>query len=524
VAGFTIDRKKLYDEIWDISARKVAEKYGVSYTRLLAKCKECSIPTPPSGYFTKRQFGKPVTQTPLPESDIQSVVIENHSIGGAATEPPVVDISDLLNRRLAVDQKKEDSIENAGNDNAMHEVALERYVDPQQAVREELFKKVWEKPVSQVSKEYGISDAALRKRCVKLEIPMPDRGYWAKLKAGKPVNKPKSLPVVDKKSVCERPKVGVQRQLHIAKDALSFMEEDGRKEILSLAAKLEVGGPHVRMLAPIEALADKCREWQKKDISYNTNYYRDNAPFLVKTISTKSVSRTFHIIDVLVKALQPYKGKLDHDNRLVVNGEPIHFTIEEGKDKIPHEITTEERIQLLQYEEASKKGRYAYKPNIPKYDHPWNKRLCIKIYGKYTFKDCDSYMLEDRIGEILIAFFEASYIERIRRLDREEQQRKEAEERRRKDELRRIREQEQKRTNDLVSEAEDYAIACQIRAYIAGVEKNPDNPKNNPEWLEWAREKADWYDPTISREDAYLGKRCYKTDIFGRRLEDKGWW
>ena len=59
-----------------------------------------------------------------------------------------------------------------------------------QKQREELYVKVWEKPVSQVAKELGISDNALRKRCINLDVPLPDRGYWAKLKAGQAFNKP----------------------------------------------------------------------------------------------------------------------------------------------------------------------------------------------------------------------------------------------------------------------------------------------------------------------------------------------
>lgn len=53
--------------------------------------------------------------------------------------------------------------------------------------REELYKKVWEKPLSQVAKEYNISDNALRKRCIRLNVPFPERGYWAKINAGQSI-------------------------------------------------------------------------------------------------------------------------------------------------------------------------------------------------------------------------------------------------------------------------------------------------------------------------------------------------
>jgi len=37
---------------------------------------------------------------------------------------------------------------------------------------------VWEKPATVLAKELGVSDKAVKKRCVKLGIPTPGPGYW----------------------------------------------------------------------------------------------------------------------------------------------------------------------------------------------------------------------------------------------------------------------------------------------------------------------------------------------------------
>ena len=37
--------------------------------------------------------------------------------------------------------------------------------------------------------QYGISENGLKKICVRLNVPYPPRGYWAKLGAGKSVRK-----------------------------------------------------------------------------------------------------------------------------------------------------------------------------------------------------------------------------------------------------------------------------------------------------------------------------------------------
>lgn len=121
---------------------------------------------------------------------------------------------------------------------------------------------------------------------------------------------------------------------------------------------------------------------------------------------------------------------------------------------------------MLKYEEAKRKNSWASKPNIPKWEHPWNGRLTLTINGKYKFMDCKSYSLEDRIGEIMIAFYEASYAVRLQRLEAEEKRRKEEEERRKAEEICVRYNTEIDYTEGLINAAEDYDTACKLRAYI----------------------------------------------------------
>ena len=48
--------------------------------------------------------------------------------------------------------------------------------------KEELQKIVWEKPSEEIAKELGVSGKAIEKRCKRLGITKPTRGYWAKVK------------------------------------------------------------------------------------------------------------------------------------------------------------------------------------------------------------------------------------------------------------------------------------------------------------------------------------------------------
>ena len=51
--------------------------------------------------------------------------------------------------------------------------------------RETLYNEVWTDPVTVVAPRYGLSDVGLAKICRALAIPLPSRGYWAKVKAGR---------------------------------------------------------------------------------------------------------------------------------------------------------------------------------------------------------------------------------------------------------------------------------------------------------------------------------------------------
>lgn len=54
---------------------------------------------------------------------------------------------------------------------------------------QQLYDMIWERAVSKVAPELGISDVALRKQCVKRAIPLPDATYCGRLHAGRPVKR-----------------------------------------------------------------------------------------------------------------------------------------------------------------------------------------------------------------------------------------------------------------------------------------------------------------------------------------------
>lgn len=62
--------------------------------------------------------------------------------------------------------------------------------------RPALFERVWTVPVETLAKEWGLSGRGLAKACRRLRIPVPPRGYWARVAAGQKPGRPRlpSLP------------------------------------------------------------------------------------------------------------------------------------------------------------------------------------------------------------------------------------------------------------------------------------------------------------------------------------------
>lgn len=58
---------------------------------------------------------------------------------------------------------------------------------PKEYSRKELYDLVWSEPMVSLAKRFGLSDVGLAKACRALDVPLPYRGYWAKLAAGKKV-------------------------------------------------------------------------------------------------------------------------------------------------------------------------------------------------------------------------------------------------------------------------------------------------------------------------------------------------
>src|SRR3546814_9903836 len=78
------------------------------------------------------------------------------------------------------------SLEGVGECEAMNDEAT--------ITRQELYDLVWQKPMTRLAEEFGITDQQLASLCKREAIPRPLRGHWNKLAFGKRVGARPPLP------------------------------------------------------------------------------------------------------------------------------------------------------------------------------------------------------------------------------------------------------------------------------------------------------------------------------------------
>ena len=349
------------------------------------------------------------------------------------------------------------------------------------------------------------------------------------LRAGKPVEVP-PLPIVK-----EHPKQGTQTDGNHLESPngdtapLAFLTDQERQMVLNVAAQIQLPQEHARMRPEIVAHRKRIAEWNKRkrqlerELGANWNRgRREVPPAFAQGISEEQQPRMFRLIDALAKAMIPLGWHLTEDLQFVRGQDAVTLTFSEAIDQILHTPTREENPKLLEYEEARKKHSWATKPQIRKYDSVYNGRLSLCINGAKTFRDCRSYVLEDRLGDMMLSIYSEAEQVKQARLACEEAERQRREQERKREEQRQRYNAEVDRTLALVNCATDYEIARKIRDYVSAMEK-AHSDQDLSAWASWARAKADWYDPTVAKEDELLGRREHEMSQESKGPQHKGY-
>ncbi len=363
--------------------------------------------------------------------------------------------------------------------------------------RQELYKQVWAEPITSLSKKYSVSDYELRKLCKKLLIPLPKSGHWQRIKAGKQVPVP-TLPTNET--------VAQEIDLATVAGAKSSASHTPR-ELLQLEIERSLGKK--LKVPPRLTNPDRLVTAAKADIEARNARYRftglitKSFGFLDIKVSKQCLDRTFRLMDTLIKALQA------RGNRVLASNSQACIHIRKER----YEVAIREKQKRSN---EIRKGSYSY-------DYTPTGVLVLKIGPSWNGREWQDgkVPLESRISAVIAYLEWKTQKEEEWRLECQKAEEERREKERILRELQARKEQELHRFKVLLQQAKRWHEAQLLRAYITAVEQQVEDihspSPDREEWLAWAAQKADWYDPQVNLPVALLDEVDKDTLAFRKK-------
>ncbi len=359
--------------------------------------------------------------------------------------------------------------------------------------RRELYRQVWAKPMNQLAKEYGISDVALAKTCRKGNIPLPGRGYWAKIVAGRKI-KPAPLPALPHQASTKIP-IGIQKSKYYRNSLPNEMgqqSERGNESGKPIHVPSRLGSLHpilARMRLRLEAARpnDYQALWCPELKAINLR------------VSKKSLSRALRILNTLYSALEERGYPITYQQReqpkvvVTLLGEQLAFGIEEKFKQIKQD--PKELAKLSWWD----RSRIQY--------HPTG-LLALKIQ-EYTggtlrklWRDGKRQKIADLLNPFIIGLIQVAEWKKSERMRREREARERMEAERRRKILDQKRLEEEEKIRQFEQEVTNWHRAQQVRAYVTAIKETVDQKVEGNEpnlkvdaWFAWANQYANHLDP-----------------------------
>jgi hypothetical protein len=378
--------------------------------------------------------------------------------------------------------------------------------------RETLYNEVWTEPVTVVAQRYGLSDVGLAKICRSLAIPLPSRGYWAKIKAGKIMGRA-PLPALKQLGPRTTGLVKLPPETIAARETAKKTIARVCEETSPMSSPEEASSPH-----PLVRAASK--RLRQRD-GWPENILLRSVPKEVLNISVArdSFDRVFNLADAILKELdkQGFEFEIDTERgatllRWKETGTKLTFALTEHVRRTRHEITSAEEKARKRYWERSRWDSSVSFPHIPIYDYTPTGVMAIQVgcWPSRTWKDTPRTQLELRLGEIVGGILVLAQETHAKEMDEARQAEAKRRTKARYEFLVKRRMEETERFKNLEHQANDWERAARLRAYVKALEESlktecGEISAEQRDWLAWARAKADGLDPLIHVSDPILG-------------------
>ena len=230
-----------------------------------------------------------------------------------------------------------------------------------------------------------------------------------------------------------------------------------------------------------------------------------HAPALWEQITVRSMPKFHILINAIILALESVGCSVTDDFYAVIGEEKVRFGAYETRERVLHDPEQWKKENPKSYYYVSSNRKYDYRRNgeinfyVYRNDRSYHSHPEV-IYEK------DHLDQKELVAAVIDEIFHAVPYAREERLEREERERRYREEEERRARRQELIRNEKRKVFELKENTNNYVLACNIRAYAAAVEAKPDLSEEEKEWVVWAREKADWIDPMVGKEDNILGK------------------
>ncbi len=350
--------------------------------------------------------------------------------------------------------------------------------------RVQLYKEVWNTPLTKLAPAYSLSTYEMKKLCDNCCVPLPKVGYWSKVAFGKIVEIP-PLPVYDK---C---KLKVKKFNFSKKNNQSIIVKKIEKKLIpNIFVRKNLTKPH-----PITV---KTRDELKRS---RTDEYGMKKPWrggFDLRVSKANERRALLIIDTLckwfeknsIKIYQPFEESTTTE--VVIDGQSIRIKIEE-KSKLTAKTLT--------------KGWGNYEYYTREYTPTEQLSLVIDNYCwgcslKKVWRDGKTSKVEDKLGEFVSALFQHAEHKKQRELQRKVEELERDKRRKEKKYSEACEKLEKQMLDELKAQSNDLKQSRELIAYIEEVEnlakeqyKDNNYPVELTNWMHWAERYATELNP-----------------------------
>jgi hypothetical protein len=245
--------------------------------------------------------------------------------------------------------------------------------------RQALHALVWAQPMTKVAVRFGISDVGLKKICVKHRVPVPRRGYLAKVAAGKPVKPgrfvPLNEPALDQVRIYGAPESQLLPNIQQARREAIDGEKAPEKRITVNSEN--------RALHPMAALTLKTL--RKRKPGHQGLVTASGTECFNVSGAPPNVERAVQILDALAYAAEERGYAIERTENaacLRINGERIELELRETIVRQPHRRTPEEMVRE-ERAKNSRSGAHELAPWEPRWDHLASGKLVLQLAEKY---------------------------------------------------------------------------------------------------------------------------------------------